>query len=107
MDEFSDIGSVKVLLSDARERIKESEDRSSKKIEDVEKRLNKKIEDVEDICSKDNEKIIEWMPLMSNITKAEETKRSLSLLLIVIFISNVASWILTIFIYFMKSGIIK
>ena len=103
-DEFSDIGSVKALLSDARERIKESENRSTEKIDEVERRVNLKIDTLNILYDKANAKIIEWIPLMNNLTKAEESKRNITLLLFVAFISNVASWILTIFIYFMKSG---
>jgi hypothetical protein len=105
-DEFSDIGSVKFALTDARERIKESEDRCLKKGEEIEKRVTTRIEDLEELYTKVNTKIMEWVPLMNNLTKAEENKRNMTLLLVVAFISNIASWILTIFIYFVKSGVV-
>ena len=103
-DELSDIGSVKFALADARERIKETEARCVKKGEEIEDRVTNRIEDLEELYTKVNTKIQEWIPLMNNLTKAEENKRNITLLLIVAFISNIASWILTIFIYFVKSG---
>lgn len=104
-EEFSDIGSVKALLADARERIKESEDRSNTRIKEVEKRIHVRIDDIEELATAVNTRTIEWMPLISNLHKAEESKRNMTLLLIVALISNIASWVLTIFIYFIKSGV--
>jgi hypothetical protein len=104
-DEFSDIGSVKALLSDARERIKESEARSTTKINEVETRLITKIDELDAQLSTINLKIVEWLPLLTNLSKTEENKRNMSIMLLVAFISNVAAWILTIFIYFIKSGV--
>lgn len=106
-EETSDIGSVKALLTDARERIKEAEDRSSKKTEEVEKRLVNKFDELEEQYTKLNLKMIEWLPLLSNLAKTEETRKNMNLLLLVAFISNVASWILAIFIYVIKSGVVK
>lgn len=106
-DEFSDIGSVKALLSDARERIKESEERSKEKIDEVEKRLTGQVDELDTKLTKIDTKLIEWLPLLTSLSKTEENKRNVTLLLLVAFISNVASWILTIFIYFVKSGAIK
>ena len=106
-DEFSDIGSVKALLSDARERIKESEDRATKKIDECEKRLTLRLDEIEEQFGKLNVKMIEWMPLLTNLSKTEENKRNITLALLVAFITNVASWILTIFIWFVKTGVAK
>ena len=103
-EDFSDIGSVKALLSDARERIKESEERSTKKIEEVDARLRATVKELETQIDKFNIKIIEWLPLLSNIAKTEETKRNATLLLVVALVSNIAAWILAIFIWFIKSG---
>ena len=104
-DEFSDIGSVKALLTDARERIKESEERSKEKIEEVEKRVTSRLDELEEQIYKLNLKLVEWLPLLTNLAKTEENKRNLSLLLLVALISNVAAWILTLFIYFIKTGV--
>lgn len=104
-DEFSDIGSVKALLKDARERIKESEDRSKEEIEKVEKRLTNKSDEIEEQVNKLNLEFVKWLPLLTNLSKAEESKRNVTLMLIVAFISNVAAWILAIFIYFAKLGV--
>ena len=106
-DEFSDIGSVKALLTDARERIKEAEERSNKKIAEVETRIVSKNDELEEQINKVNMRMMEWVPLLTNLAKTEENKRNMTLLLLVAFISNVASWILTIFIFFLKSGGIK
>jgi hypothetical protein len=103
-DEFSDIGSVKALLTDARDRIKESEERSAKKIDETEHRLKMTLDKLEQQADKFNLKIIEWLPLMTNMTKAEETRRSGMLMLVVALISNIAAWILVLFIWFIKSG---
>jgi hypothetical protein len=105
-DDFSDIGSVKALLTDARDRIKESENRSAKKIEETELRLKTTLEKIELQVDKFNAKIIEWLPLLSNIAKTEETKRNATLLLVVALISNVAAWVLCAFIWFIKSGMV-
>ena len=103
-DEFSDIGSVKALLSDARERIKESEERGKQKIEEVEKRVTSRLDELEEQINTLNLKLIEWLPLLTNLSKTEENKRNLSLLLLVALISNIAAWILALFVYFIKTG---
>lgn len=105
-DEFSDIGSIKAYLSDARERIKESEDRSKERAEEIEKRLTNRLDEVEEMANKLNLKLIEWLPLLTNLSKTEENKRNMTLMLLVAFISNVAAWILTLFIYFVKAGVV-
>jgi ElaB/YqjD/DUF883 family membrane-anchored ribosome-binding protein len=105
-EDFSEIGSVKALLSDARERIKESEDRSTRRIDEVDKRIQKTLSDLEEQVQKFNNKITEWLPLLSNMTKAEETKRNATLLLVVALISNIAAWILCGFIWYIKSGMV-
>lgn len=105
-NDFSDMGSVKALLTDARERIKESEERSSKKTEEVEKRLTNRLDELEEQIIKLNTKMIEWLPLLTQLSKAEETKRNMNITLLVSFITNVCAWILTIFIYFIKSGVL-
>lgn len=103
-DEFTEIGTLKALLKDARERIKESEERCIKKSDEIEKRLLDRVTELEEQIIKINMKMIEWLPLLSNLTKAEESKRNVSILLIVSLISNIAAWVLAIFIWFIKSG---
>ena len=104
--EFFDIGSVKALLSDARERIKESEDRCNKKIEEVEKRIITILDVLAANFNTINNKIIEWLPLFTSLSKGEENKRNLYLILVVSLITNIASWIITLFIYFVKLGVV-
>lgn len=106
-DEFLDIGSVNALLKDARERIKETEERCNKKSDEIERRLTVRIDDLDSNYTKANNKIIEWLPLLTNLSKSEENKRNMTLLLVVSFISNIASWILTLFLYLAKSGVTK
>lgn len=105
--EFSDIGSIKALLEDARQRIKESEERCTKKIEEAEIRLNKKIHDLEMIISSLNNKILEWLPLITNLSKTEDNKRNITISLVVIFITNVVAWIFTAFVFFVKTGVMQ
>lgn len=99
-----DISSVKALLTDARERIKESEDRSIKKIEETEKRVVTRLDEMEEQFNKLNLKMVEWLPLLTNLSKTEETKRNMNLVLLIAFISNVAAWVLSLFIFFVKQG---
>ena len=104
-NEFFDIGSVKALLADARERIKEAERRGIQRSDDSEKRLTTRLDELDDNFTKLNTRMIEWLPLITNLSKAEDGKRSLHLAVIVAFITNIAAWILTLFIYFIKSGV--
>lgn len=106
-NEFSDMGSVKALLADARERIKEAEDRSKQKIEEVEKRLNLSIQEVNDAIDEINKFKTEYTPLLKNLVTSENSRRTLTLVLVGSFISTVAAWILAIFVYFVKSGVIN
>ena len=106
-DEFSDMGSVKALLADARERIKEAEDRSKQKIEEVEQRVNATVKDIYEAIDEINKFKNEYLPLLKNLTTSENSRRTLTLVLVGSFISTVAAWILAIFVYFVKSGVIK
>lgn len=103
-DDSTDIGSMKALLSDARDRIKESETRSTMKIEEVEKRVTGTLTEIETKFDILNNKLLEWLPLLTNLKAIEETRRNMNILLIVAFTSTIASWILAIFIYFIKKG---
>ena len=105
-EEFSDIKSISALLNDARERIKEAEDRCNIKNKETEIRLTDKIDELIEKYTGLNSKFQEWLPLLTNLSKTEENKRTMTLLLVVAFISNISAWILTIFIYFVKSGVL-
>jgi hypothetical protein len=105
--EFSDIGSIKALLDDARQRIKESEERCTKKIDEAEVRLNKKIYDLEISLNTINVKILEWLPLITNLSKSEDNKRNITISLVVIFVTNIVAWIFTAFVFFVKTGVMK
>lgn len=106
-EDFSDIGSVKALLSDARERIKESENRSKDTIKELEKRLEDKTEELERMLVSLNLDLTKWTPLLTNLQKSDENKRNLSILLTVSFITNIAAIIFGLFLWFAKSGAIK
>lgn len=106
-DELSDIGSVKSLLSDARERIKESEDRSRDAIDRSEERTTKRLDEHERLMTSLNLDLQKWIPLLTQLQKADENKKTLIILLITSFITNLATIIVSIFIYFAKSGVIK
>jgi len=106
-DEFSDIGSVKALLTDARERIKESEDRSKDAIDRLDKRLVVRLDEQEDHISALILDLNKWTPLLTNLQKADENKKTLTILVVASFITNIATVIVSIFIWFLKSGAIK
>jgi GAF domain-containing protein len=106
-EEFSDIGSVKALLADARERIKESEDRSKEAMDRVEQRLNDRLDEQERLMSSLNLDLTKWVPFLTNLQKADENKKTLTILLITSFITNLATIIISIFVWFVKSGVIK
>lgn len=106
-DELSDIGSVKSLLSDARERIKESEDRSKDAIDRAEERITKRLDEHERLMTSLNLDLSKWVPLLVSLEKANENKKNLTILLISSFIANLGTVIISIFIWFAKSGIIK
>lgn len=106
MDENRNIGSMQALLSDARIRIKESEERSKEKINEAEKRIFQRIDELDSTLTGINNKQIEWLPLITNLTKNEENKRNLNIMLITSLVTNIAAWILVIFIYFIKNGVI-
>lgn len=99
-----EIGSVKALLDDARARIKESEDRCNEKIKEAEARIQIRLNEIETLTEKNNLKLIEWLPLLTNLTKTEENKRNVVLLMTVSIISNLAAWVFTAFVYYIKSG---
>jgi len=105
-DEFSDIGSVKALLTDARERIK-SEDRSKDAIDRLDKRLVVRLDEQEDHISALILDLNKWTPLLTNLQKADENKKTLTILVVASFITNIATVIVSIFIWFLKSGAIK
>lgn len=102
--DLDEMGSIKAYLTDARERIKESESRCFAKIDEAERRLTDAIRELETKFNEFNNKFVEWLPLLTNLKSIEETKKNMNLLLIVAFISTIASWMLTIFIYFIKKG---
>lgn len=106
-DEFSDIGSIRALLTDARERIKESEERSKEALATEKTALTLKLETLEKSYIALNLEISKWIPLLTNLQKADENKRNLTLLLLVSFITNVATIIMSVFIWFIKAGGIK
>jgi hypothetical protein len=106
-DEFTDIGSMRALLADARERIKEAEDRGKDSLDRVEERIHGKIEEFERQLISINLELSKWIPLLTNLQKADENKRNLTLLLVVSFITNVATIVMSVFIWFVKSGSIK
>lgn len=106
-DDFSDIGSVRALLSDARERIKESENRSKEALQKVDERINDRLEEFERMMVSLNVDLSKWTPLLTNLQKSDENKRNLSILLTVSFITNIATIIFGIFLWFAKSGAIK
>ena len=106
-DEFSDIGSVKALLTDARERIKESEDRSKESIDRLDVRLSGRLEELDHQLVALNLDLSKWTPLLTNLQKADENKKALVITLVASFITNVATIIIGIFMWFAKSGLIK
>jgi hypothetical protein len=106
-DDFSDIGSVKALLSDARERIKESEERSKDAITRAEDRLNDRLDEQERMMGTLNLDLNKWTPLLTNLQKADENKKNLTILLVASFITNLATIIIGIFMWFAKSGLIE
>lgn len=106
-DEFSDIGSVKALLTDARERIKESEDRSKDTIDRLDKRLGIRLDDQEGLISALTLELGKWTPLLTNLQKSDENKKTLIILLVTSFITNIATVIVSIFVWFIKSGGLK
>jgi hypothetical protein len=103
-DEFSDIGSVRALLTDARERIKESEDRSKDTIDRLDGRVTDRLDEHERQMIALNLDLSKWTPLLTNLQKADENKKTLVILLITSFITNLATVIISIFIWFAKRG---
>lgn len=103
-NEFFDIGSLRALLNDARERIKESENRSNKKIDESENRIIRKFDELEEQFNNLNIRIVQWLPLLSNLSKTEENKRNVTISLIIAFVCNISAWILTAFVYFIKTS---
>lgn len=103
-DEFSDISSVAALLKDARERIKESETRSKEAIEKAEERLHNKDEELETQINSVNLSFTKWIPLLTTLQKSEDSKRNLTIILLVSFITNVAMIVMSIFVWVVKAG---
>jgi len=103
-DEISDISSVSALLKDARERIKESELRSKESLDRTEERLQTRIDELERQHHTLNLDLSKWTPLLTQLQKSDENKRNMTVLLIVSFITNIATIIMSIFIWFIKSG---
>lgn len=102
--EFSDIGSVKALLADARERIKESEERSKDALDRVDERSKIRMDEHERLMTSLNLDLNKWTPLLTNLQKADENKKTLVILLVSSFITNLATILVSIFIWFAKSG---
>ena len=106
-DDFSDIGSVRALLTDARERIKESEDRSKEALEKTEERIITRLDEHEKLMASLNLDLTKWTPLLTNLQKSDENRKSLTILLVSSFITHIATAIVGVFIYFAKMGVIK
>jgi hypothetical protein len=107
MADTNDIGSVKALLNDARERIKESEDRSKDAIDRLDERVKIRLDDHEKSVATLILEIGKWTPLLTNLQKADEHKKTLTIMLVTSFITNIAIAIVSIFVWFVKSGGLK
>lgn len=90
-----EIGKIIAQVEDARDRIEESE-----------ARLNRRIDDLSVQLAGIANQLADWRPLLTNISKNETDKRSIGTSLIVLMVSNAASWILAAAIWFIKSGAI-
>ncbi|NCQ52077.1 hypothetical protein GW796_09320 [archaeon] len=107
MSDTLDIHSVAALLNDARERIKESEERSKETINLTEIRLIKKIDEIQQTLNVFGQDYSKWIPLLTSLQKNEDNKKTLTIALITSFITNIAALIVTLFVFFVKSGVIK
>jgi cell division septum initiation protein DivIVA len=90
-----EIGRIIAQVEDARDRVNEAEERMNKRIDEL-------LRQVESL----NNQLSDWKPLLSNMSKQETDKRSISASLIVLMVSNAASWILAAAIWFIKSGVV-
>lgn len=99
-----DIHSVAALLNDARERIKESEERSKESINQTELRLNKKLDDIQTVLNLFGQDFSKWIPLLTTLQKSEDNKKTLVIALITSFITNIAAIVVSLFVFFVKAG---
>ena len=90
-----EIGKIIAQVEDARDRVQEAEERMNRRIDEL-------VRQFEAI----NLQLSDWKPIMSTLSKQETDKRSISTSLIVLMISNAASWILAAAIWFIKSGVV-
>jgi hypothetical protein len=104
--EIADLSSVRALLKDARNRIKEAEDRCKETISKLEGQVVSRCDELSVQLHAINLEQNKWIPLLTNLQKADENKRNLTLLLLVSFITNIATIIMTVFIWFVKAGIV-
>jgi rRNA maturation endonuclease Nob1 len=91
MEEGRSIGRIEALLEDARDRVKEAEERANKKVEELER----KIESM-------NLRLQEWVPLLTQLEKQEDTKRQVVMASTINLIANVAAWAVTAFVAYAK-----
>lgn len=105
--ELTDLSSVRAILRDSRNRIKEAEDRCKEAISRIEAQGHQRYEEIHAQMVALNLDLNKWTPLLTNLQKADENKRNLTLLLLVSFITNIATIIMSIFIWFVKAGVVK
>lgn len=106
-ENFLNLESVSVLLNDARKRITEAENRSKEAIEASEKRTTKKLDEIADEVKKLKDEFSKWSPLLNKLNSADNTKKSLTIVLLSSFITNIVTIIVTIFIVFIKNGLVQ
>lgn len=92
-EEEKNIGRIEAMLEDARIRIKESEERATRRTDELERKIDAM-----------NQRLSEWTPLLVQLSKQEDTKRQVVVASTVNLIANVAAWILLVFMWFVKNG---
>jgi hypothetical protein len=103
----ANLGSMAALLADARNRIIEAETRCNNLIEKEVDRLQVSMGEMSQQLVSLNLDLQKWNPLLTQLQKADENKKNLSLLLMASFLTNICTIIVTVFIFFIKSGAIK
>lgn len=85
------IGRIEALLEDARDRVKEAEERQLRRVEELERKFESL-----------NTRLQEWIPLLTQLEKQEETKRQVVMASTINLIANIAAWAITAFVAYAK-----